>query len=376
MVQKKWTNIFILFLAVLFSSCHSELRPKETDKETEVVDSLIAEPGSDTIFIPIDTSIIRNTDSALFSSARFGDTNIYSEGQIGVENGQYWRANDYIGRPIDLGYTFQAPANDTMKARPLVILLHEGAFLFGSRKNEENKARLLARKGYATATIDYRIGFNGGREGFACEGNNRELYQAIYRGVQDIYVALHYFMDNSVKFGIDPRNVVIGGSSAGGIAASAFLYMDEADFEKLSPGIVKILGRLDTYPNHTGFKIKALLTSLGFAIVQSDYITSSNAIPTVFFQRTGDDVLAYEKGKLFFCNDYFFTEGAKNTSSRLETLSVPYELNYEPKAGHQLSYNEEYVVNRYAKFVKRIWGGDRRQIVNENYNNIRDKALN
>ncbi len=192
---------------------------------------------------------------------------------------------------------------------------------------------------------------------------------------RNIYVALHYFMDNSAKFKIDPRNVVIGGSSAGGIAASAFLYMTEADFEKVSPGIVKTLGRLDPYPNHTGFKVRALLTNVGYAILQSNYITKQNDVPTLFFQRTGDDVLAYEKGNLFFCEYYFSTEGAKNTSSRLQALNIPYELNYEPLKGHHLSYPTDYIAKRYAKFVKRLWGADRRQIINENYAAVQNRVV-
>jgi len=375
MIQRRCIGIFILLLAIVFCSCHSDLKPKEIDEVIGSVDSLIASPGSDTSFVPVDTSIIRNFDVNLFNSSRFDETNIYSENQIKTEKGQYWKANDYIGRSIDLGYTFVAPANDTMRARPFVLLLHEGAFLFGNRGNEESKVKLLAQKGYAAASIDYRIGFNGGREGFACEGNNMEVYQAIYRSVQDIYVALHYFMDNSAKFGIDPRNVIIGGTSAGGIAASAFLYMVEEDFEKLRPGIVKILGKLDPYPNHTGFQIKALVTNLGYAIIQSSYISTANAKPTLFFQRTGDDILAYEKGKLFFCNNYFYTEGAKNTSNKLEPLGIPYELNYEPMSGHKIGYPENYIMTRYAKFIKRIWGNDRRQIINENYTNIQNKTV-
>lgn len=374
----RWINVVGLLFTFLFFSCHTEPRPigKEVDKEPEIVDSLITDPGSDTTFIPIDTSIIRNTEASLFLTTRFSGEDVFTENQIVSEEGQYWRANDYIGRPVNLGYTFKAPQNDTMQARPFVLMLHEGAFLFGKRQDEDERVRLLAQKGYATATIDYRIGFNGARQGFACNGNNLEVYQAIYRTVQDIYVALHYFMDNSGKFKIDPRNVIIGGSSAGGIAASAFLYMTEADFEKVCPGIVKTLGRLDPFPNHTGFKVRALLTNVGYAIIQSNYITKQNAVPTVFFQRTGDDVLAYEKGKLFFCTEYFSTEGSKNTSNRLQTLNIPFELNYEPLKGHQLSYPNDYIVKRYGQFVKRIWGGDRRQIINENYKAIQNKIVN
>ena len=173
-------------MAILYS-CHPEPRPKEKEIETEPgsKDSLITEPGSDTTFVPIDTSIIRNTDQSLFLSQRFNEENIFDASQIVSEEGQYWRANDYIGRSVNLGYTFSAPANDTMQARPFVMLLHEGAFLFGKRQDEDERIKLLAQKGYATATIDYRIGFNGAREGFACNGNNLEVYQAIYRSVQE-----------------------------------------------------------------------------------------------------------------------------------------------------------------------------------------------
>lgn len=338
------------------------MRPEET---TGKVDTIA--PWVDTVIAKMDTVKIRNTDSSLFASKRFGETDIYALNELEVKEGQYREADDYMGRSVKLGYTFRAPANDTMKYRPFVLLLHEGALVYGDRWSEDGKAKWLSRKGYATATINYRVGFNGATNSNACGGNNMEVYQAFYRGTQDVNVALHYFMDNAEKFGIDPRNVIVAGSSAGGMIASAHQFMTELDFEKLRPGMTKVLGKLDPYSDRSPFRVKGILTSLGYAIIQKSYITSKNAKPILFFHRRGDDVLAFETGRLYYCPDYFYTEGSKNVSDRLRELKMPFELNYEPTTGHALSYSEEYIAGRYAAFVKRLWGNDRRELVFENY---------
>lgn len=365
----KKINLFIrilfLYISVYGICCKPVVRPKETEIITE--DSTIVNPFPDTNYVRRDTTTIRNSDSSLFASDRFGEKNIFTRSELESEEGTYWTANDFIGRAIHLRYTFRAPANDTMKYRPLIVLLHSGAFIYGERQNEDEKAILLSQKGYATATIDYRLGFNGGAENNPCGGNNMEVYQALYRSTQDVNVALHYFMDQAERLGIDSRNVILSGTSAGGMAITARQYMTEGDFNKLRSGIVNILGKQDPFEERSPFRIKAILTNLGHAIVQSSYITPANAKPGLFFQRTGDNILAYERGRLYSCPEYFYTEGAKNMADKLRLLKVPFEVNYEPLDGHQLNYSDEYMTNNYAKFVKRLWGGDRRQIVNENY---------
>lgn len=202
-----------------------------------------------------------------------------------------------------------------------------------------------------------------------------EVIQAIYRGVQDTYTALHYFADKSDEFGIDPGQMMLAGSSAGAIIISALVYMDEADFEALQPGIVKTLGPLDPVKTGTEFRVRALLSYLGYSIFRTGYVRKSNAKPTVFFQRTGDTVLPYTQGNLFSCGNYFWMQGAKPASDRLKTLKMPYELNYQPEKGHILSYTEEHVANRYAQFMKRFWSGDLRQTTIENFKTLEDIKL-
>ena len=73
------------------------------------------------------------------------------------------------------------PTGDTFSLRPAIIFAHSGGFLLGS-KNADDMSSLcdsLARKGYITATIDYRMGFN-------LVGNTAlHSTRAVYRALQD-----------------------------------------------------------------------------------------------------------------------------------------------------------------------------------------------
>ncbi|WP_439556544.1 alpha/beta hydrolase [Dyadobacter sp.] len=375
MLKKLYVLCALLILIRLCTSCgHPSIvrpLPEPGGSDTTGTDTTVTPPDSS----ELDTLRIINSDSLLAFSKLFGSVYAFSETDLEQKTGTFYKANDFIGRPVTLDYKFVAPASDTMKHRPFVLLVHEGAFLFGSLDNEMGKAKLLARKGYAAASINYRLGFNGGSQQNACGANNREIIQAVYRAVQDTYVALHYFAGKADELGIDPGQMVLAGSSAGAITITALLYMTEADFEALLPGITATLGRLDPQPSGTPFRVRALLSTMGYSIFKSSYITAANAKPTVFFQRTGDDILPYQQGTFLSCPFYLTVEGAKPVSERLRKLKVPFELNYQPEKGHHLSYTEEYITNRYAQFMKRLWANNPHQIVNANFKTIEDVLI-
>ncbi|QRR01011.1 carboxylesterase family protein [Dyadobacter sandarakinus] len=352
----------VLGLAMLWSgSC----------KPAKAPDPVVITPDS----VARDTAMAVNPDEVLAASARFGSGYVFADSALKVITGTFRQANDFIGSPVTMSYTFVAPEMDTMQYRPFVLMVHEGAFLFGDQVNELGKARYLARKGYAVACINYRLGFNGGSEANPCGGNTMEVVQAVYRAVQDTYAALHFFAGKSEAYGIDRGQMILAGSSAGAITVSALAYMKEIDFESLQTGIINTLGRLDPDPNGKAFSVRALLTYLGYGVFKTSYIKPDNVKPTVFFQRTGDDILPYEKGNLFFCPFYLTSEGARPVSQELKKLAVPYELNFQPETGHQLSYSNEYVANRYAMFMKRLWGKDYRQLTIRNYTTQEDLVL-
>jgi acetyl esterase/lipase len=361
--------MIVLIACIALFRCASTNQPDPEGDTTNPVDT-IANPFPDTTGFDIVKINLR--DSILGNSVRFDSIDLFTDAALENKTGVYSQANDFTGKNISLDFSFLAPADDTLKKRPFVLFVHEGAFLYGTLDNEMEKARSLAHKGFATASINYRLGFNGGSETNICGSSRQELIRTIYRAVQDTYAALFYFTNNAETLGIDVSQIFLAGSSAGAITVSSLAYMKESDFKALDPEIVKVLGPLDPYQTTKRFKLRALLTSLGYGLISSSTVSAASARPTIFFQRTEDNILPYQQGPLFFCSSYPVIYGAKGQSDKLKVLKIPFELNYEPEKGHLLSYPEDYISKRYAMFVKRFWKKDNRQIVLERYQVVSD----
>ncbi len=363
--------ILTVLTAFGLAYCTGSNHPKP--EVSELPDTLMLN-FPDTTTFQLDSS--RVLDSILGNSVRFGDSNIYKVSELAVQSGVFAKSTNNLGHTVNLEYSFVSPANDTLKKRPFVLFVHEGAFLFGSLENELGKAKSMAQKGYATASINYRLGVTGGTERNICSSNRSEMIRAIYRAVQDTYAALYYFTSHADTLGIDISQVFLAGSSAGAITITALAYTNEANFEALDPGIVKLLGKLDPYQTSKRFKLRAMLTSLGYGLLFGSNFSNTNAKPTVFFQRTGDDVLPYDAGFLFFCSGFPWSFGAKHVANQLEKFNIQYELHYEEDSGHLISYPESYISDRYALFIKRLWKQDQRNVIFENYTELSNSKKN
>ena len=89
--------------------------------------------------------------------------------------------------PLDLLLDIYMPQNDTLKKRPLVMLIYGGAYYFGSKDDPKitNWCRHLASLGYVTVSIDHRLGFFPGKVGIG---------RAAYRAVQDAHAAMRFLV--------------------------------------------------------------------------------------------------------------------------------------------------------------------------------------
>ena len=92
-----------------------------------------------------------------------------------------------ITQNVNLTMDVYEPFGDTLQKRPLVILSFGGAFLIGSKDDEDiqSVSDSLARRGYVAACINYRLGMN------VADGVSAE--RAIYRALQDFSAAVRYF---------------------------------------------------------------------------------------------------------------------------------------------------------------------------------------
>lgn len=113
-------------------------------------------------------------------------------------------------RPLELDL-YLPPAEARSKTpRPLIIFVHGGRFSMGHRRRNgafENWPELLAsiaKQGYATASVSYRL---SGEAGFPAP-------------IQDIKAAIRWLRLHAEQYDIDPSRIAIWGASAGGALAA------------------------------------------------------------------------------------------------------------------------------------------------------------
>lgn len=89
---------------------------------------------------------------------------------------------------------------------PLILYVHGGSWILGSRKNKlPGPIIALTKKGWAVASVDYRL----------VDDSIRAPTQQ-----QDVARALVWFKSNASRLGLDPDVVVLAGHSSGGHLAA------------------------------------------------------------------------------------------------------------------------------------------------------------
>jgi len=97
------------------------------------------------------------------------------------------------------------------KGLPVMVFVHGGAFLLGSKDASVYDGSAFARSGVVLVTINYRLGL----EGFCpVLGGDSNL------GLRDQLAAFHWVKDNIAAFGGDPDNVTVFGESAGAMTVA------------------------------------------------------------------------------------------------------------------------------------------------------------
>ncbi|RZL05107.1 MAG: alpha/beta hydrolase, partial [Hymenobacter sp.] len=209
--------------------------------------------------------------------------------------------------PVTLQLDFYAPAgDDPAVARPLIILAFGGAFVNGQRTDLDDLCRAFARKGYATATIDYRLLNPGFFNLLAVYDNPAFLADEIVRAANDMRAAVRYFRHDAATantYHIDPTKVFVGGFSAGSVAALQVAYTDDVT-ENPDAGIqaaYQKYGGLEGDTDLTGAdKLLPTYNSAGLAGVvniaggiNEVSILSAGNPPLYTAQGTNDEVIPY-----------------------------------------------------------------------------------
>ena len=93
---------------------------------------------------------------------------------------------------------------DNKQTYPVVLMIHGGGWNSGSPDMQKSLALNLAKKGFVTVTVEYRL-----------------ISEALYpAGVEDLNDAVRWLHDNATKYNFDKNKIAVSGCSAGGQLAA------------------------------------------------------------------------------------------------------------------------------------------------------------
>lgn len=231
----------------------------------------------------------------------------------------------FSGATTSLTLDFYEPAADTSAARPLIIWVHGGSFQFGTKTDVDVQelSNRFAKKGYACASINYRLGF------FPVDSVN--AIKAVLRATQDLKASIRFFYKDRATtnaYKIDTTRIFIGGSSAGAITALHVGYLDQdceiADY--IDGTNLAALGGMEGASGNPGYSAKvAGVINLCGALGRYSWIEAGD-IPLVSVHGTADATVKYNRGVVNPGVPIMYLDGSRILLERSCALNHPHKL--------------------------------------------------
>lgn len=248
---------------------------------------------------------------------------------------------NYDGSNQDLLLDVYRPTGDTQTDRPLIIFIHGGTFVLGSKTEADVKplAEMFAKKGYVTSSINYRLGMNNL---ISMTGPSpADASEAVMRATQDARAAVRFFKksvatDNN-PYGIDTTNIFLVGSSAGGFVALHLSYLDQtseipAFINQSDPSLTGGLEGNSGSPGYTS-DVKAIV-SLAGALGDTTWM-ANNSTPVLSMHGDADNTVPFGTGTISVAIfDIMEVDGSESVHIRAENLGVKNCFKAHYGAGH------------------------------------------
>ncbi|RFC53996.1 T9SS type A sorting domain-containing protein [Brumimicrobium aurantiacum] len=256
------------------------------------------------------------------------DTEIFSNFSI-TQDIQYGSNVNFDGSNQNLLLDIYSPSGDTETERPLIIFIHGGSFVFGSKEGTGvvPLAESFAKKGYVTSSINYRLGMNnlvtvtGPSEADASE--------AVMRATQDARAAVRFFKksvaDDNNPYGIDTTNIYLVGSSAGGFTAINLSFLDQTSeipsyIDMTDPSLLGGLEGNSGNPGHTS-NVKAIV-SLAGAIGDTTWM-DNNSTPILSLHGDQDGTVPFGTGQISIAIfDIMEVDGSESVHLKADNLGI------------------------------------------------------
>lgn len=263
----------------------------------------------------------------------------------------YLIANEetYGNQRVTLRMDIYQPQGDTLSRRPVIVFCFGGGFVNGSRTSRDMVllAQAFARRGFVTATIDYRLGMN--------LSDPEKAKRAVYRALQDGRSAVRFFRNNSAVYRVDPAQIYLSGHSAGAFVACNNVYLDkeaERPASTFSYNGLADLGMLDAIGDNlrnaqgqlVSGKANAVVSFAG-AVADLAHLEGPQDAPVALYHSLNDGVVSYNTGQPFgFLNilpgvNLPVVYGSGPISSRAKAVGAPHVLNTYSLRGHNVHFN-------------------------------------
>ncbi|HEX2528979.1 MAG TPA: alpha/beta hydrolase fold domain-containing protein [Geminicoccus sp.] len=124
------------------------------------------------------------------------------------------RDGDGVQRTVSLMLDFYRPVS-AAGPMPLVVYVHGGCFVTGTKSGVPSFIRGLTGSGIAVASVEYRMARDPRKP---AAGQQHWPYPAALKDVQQ---AVRFLRQNKDRFGLDPSRIAVHGESTGGYFAAA-----------------------------------------------------------------------------------------------------------------------------------------------------------
>lgn len=263
-------------------------------------------------------------DTSRYKTNIFSVTYKHSDVKYGEAPAWNW---PYLSQ--DLEMDIYEPVGDDQTKRPLMVWLHPGAFVIGDKSADDMVAMCdsFAQRGYVTASLGYRLGFN------TLSSSSAE--RAVYRSVQDLNAGLRYLFENASIYNIDTNFVFLGGSSAGAITVLHTVYMNQSEvpssvYDSPDLGCISCEGNDFSHtPKITGY------ASLWGAVGDSTWVTADDTIPGLLIHGTDDAVVKYGVGSPFSLFTLPEAHGSRSISNQLDLHGIEHTAVIKEGLGHE-----------------------------------------
>ena len=181
----------------------------------------------------------------------------------------YGMVVNHDGEEEELRLDIYTPEDDQILKRRVIVWFHGGGFKPGNDKNQSYIATLcqaFARKGYLCIAPNYRLRSNPASD----------MSGTLDDAIHDVELSLKWIRRNCKNYRIDPKCVIVGGGSAGGILMSNFCFRKDNACKRLN--------------------IKAFISLWG----SPDNLTLNPVFyrpPTIFIHGTNDPIVPFQNSE-------------------------------------------------------------------------------